>query len=439
MVIAIAASQSDARAWGGRPPVVPAKAYSSRPFVQQVRAVSNCEDSGPGSLRDTIKNVAQSGDTVDLTNLGCSSITLNTGEIQIDQDDLTIQNVEGKTTLSAAGNSRIFSHQGSGTLAIVGLFLRDGYFRTNGDAHPQGGGCIYSKSAVHTTNSIFTNCVASGYYAAGGAIYAHGLWLDRSVVTTNQIADCPGSCFGGGVASQGTLISTYSSLDQNSNASGVGGGAISTSALIIASTLDHNSAGQSGAINISGNVTLQDSTVSYNSAVGRSSAIEGDFTPSDSSFTIVASTIARNYLKTAASPNTCEAAAICIFNGAAGSVSIYSSIISKNRDINGLPSDVHLSNPVSGVTGAFNLIEATNVTLPGFASATDPRIGPLQFNGGSTKTHQLLIGSPAIGMGDASIQLPYDQRGEGYRRKTGPGASIDIGAVQFDEIFVWSD
>ncbi len=64
----------------------------------------------------------------------------------------------------------------------------------------------------------------------------------------------------------------------------------------------------------------------------------------------------------------------------------------------------------------------------GDRNATDPRLGPLQSNGGSTPTQALLPGSPAI---DAARclggQLAHDQRG--IPRPIGSGC--DIGAVEF--------
>ena len=42
----------------------------------------------------------------------------------------------------------------------------------------------------------------------------------------------------------------------------------------------------------------------------------------------------------------------------------------------------------------------------------DPRLGPLQDNGGPTFTHALLFGSPAIDAGDDLVCPATDQRGE---------------------------
>jgi hypothetical protein len=75
------------------------------------------------------------------------------------------------------------------------------------------------------------------------------------------------------------------------------------------------------------------------------------------------------------------------------------------------------------------------------AAPLDPLLGPLQNNGGPTKTHALLAGSPAIDHGDNSAvdpttqKLPTtDQRGAGHPRpKDGNGdglAVVDIGAFE---------
>ena len=61
---------------------------------------------------------------------------------------------------------------------------------------------------------------------------------------------------------------------------------------------------------------------------------------------------------------------------------------------------------------------------------TDPLLGPLQDNGGSTSTHELLPGSPSINAGDPNFVGPpdYDQRGLNYYRVR--GGRIDIGSFE---------
>ena len=53
-------------------------AVASQSAVAAVLPVANCNDTGSGSLRDTVAN-APSGDTVDLRSLACDRIFLASG------------------------------------------------------------------------------------------------------------------------------------------------------------------------------------------------------------------------------------------------------------------------------------------------------------------------------------------------------------------------
>jgi hypothetical protein len=68
----------------------------------------------------------------------------------------------------------------------------------------------------------------------------------------------------------------------------------------------------------------------------------------------------------------------------------------------------------------------------GDLSGVDPKLGPLQDNGGPTRTQALLPGSPAIDAGDALGCPPTDQRGTA-RPQDGDGsgpAVCDVGAYE---------
>ncbi len=67
---------------------------------------------------------------------------------------------------------------------------------------------------------------------------------------------------------------------------------------------------------------------------------------------------------------------------------------------------------------------------PGDQINTDPILGPLQDNGGSTFTHALLPASPAINADDPSFTPPpfFDQRGPGSDRVV--NGRIDIGSFE---------
>jgi hypothetical protein len=64
------------------------------------------------------------------------------------------------------------------------------------------------------------------------------------------------------------------------------------------------------------------------------------------------------------------------------------------------------------------------LTAPGDLTNTDPRLGPLQDNGGPTETMALLAGSPALNAGDPAQLGVADQRG--VVRSGG----VNIGAYQ---------
>jgi hypothetical protein len=58
----------------------------------------------------------------------------------------------------------------------------------------------------------------------------------------------------------------------------------------------------------------------------------------------------------------------------------------------------------------------------------DPRLDRLKNNGGTTVTHALLPGSPAINAGDNTGARQWDQRGPGFQRIV--NGTIDIGAFE---------
>jgi hypothetical protein len=74
------------------------------------------------------------------------------------------------------------------------------------------------------------------------------------------------------------------------------------------------------------------------------------------------------------------------------------------------------------------LTNGVNGNLVGVA---DAKLGPLQDNGGPTKTMALLAGSPALDAGDNGLvpsDMDYDQRGTGFARIV--NGTVDIGAYE---------
>jgi hypothetical protein len=406
--------------------------------------VKNCNDSGADSLRDIIENPlnAKSGDSVDLSQLPTlcgmqdSKITLGS-EIVALQDTLYLYGpLNGNVTISGAGLSRVFHHKGAGTLALNALIVADGYYHSPGGAY---GGCIGSDGSVSLNHVVVRHCTATSdnWIAAGGGIStAANISLIASRVSENEAT---GGYFsmGGGVYSVGGTTALYSSISANTAKDGVyvgeGGAAFTHTATLVASTIDNNESGIGGGVVTLGPTAILNSTISRNSA----QLVGGIYAWQSSTLLVANSTIAFNHQSAAGNTS----AGIYFFGAQSnGTLTLQSSIIARNTaGAADAPADVYLR-PGSGMLGGTdNLVLASNVLDPAVITVTtDPKLGELQFNGGPTKTHRLLPGSPALGKGNTDGMFPTitnDQRGPGYPRTSGASASVDMGAVQFDLIF----
>jgi len=112
---------------------------------------------------------------------------------------------------------------------------------------------------------------------------------------------------------------------------------------------------------------------------------------------------------------------------------LVSSIVAGNTvvDVGKLAADPNLPSPFT--TDATNsLVQITCADCPvvgaGNLLGVDPLLAPLAFNGGSTRTHALLGGSPAINAGSNPQSLTTDQRGVGFPRAV--NVAVDMGAYE---------
>ncbi len=94
--------------------------------------VLNSMDNGPGSLRDTV-GIAAPGDTIVFANiLDGATITLTTGQIDINQDLTIIGPGRTNLTISGDNSSRIFKSYAS-HFVISDLTLTKGYLLNPSD------------------------------------------------------------------------------------------------------------------------------------------------------------------------------------------------------------------------------------------------------------------------------------------------------------------
>jgi predicted outer membrane repeat protein len=221
---------------------------------------------------------------------------------------------------------------------------------------------------------------------------------------------------GGGIVNDGVLSLAGCTLSANS--SGTAGGAISSSGTltVMGCTFAGNSAPSAGAVISSQGCSFFNSTFSANSATNGPAGAVGAI---GTGATIVNCTIAGNSATTG--------------GGAGLLVETSTSLLLVNTIIAGnMGGDCSVAPSIAlTATNDHNLIGdgSFNPMLSG-----DPKLGPLQNNGGSTSTMALLPGSPAVDAGDDSVlgpplSLTTDQRGMGFPRKA--GAHVDIGAFEF--------
>src|SRR5512141_2764573 len=110
-------------------PAVP-KAPTSPSSVLPV--IDCADDDGAGTLRNVIA-AAGEGDTVDLSALTCSTITLTQGAIPVLLNTLTIVGPGANAlAIDGGGSDRVLLHPGYGTLALQALTVRNGAISVSG-------------------------------------------------------------------------------------------------------------------------------------------------------------------------------------------------------------------------------------------------------------------------------------------------------------------
>jgi hypothetical protein len=412
------------------------------------RTVTNCNNSGSGSLRAAAA-LALSGDTIDLSRLSCTRITL-ASEVLLPQSDIRLLGRD-RLALTLHGDhvTRVLHHTGSGTLSVERLSVSYGVVT----GERVSGGCIESTGNVTLRQSRAHHCLADANTGAvpvalGGAIHATGfVLLDRSSVFENQ-ARAIAEADGGGVDSGSRTTLLHSQVYNNS--ADLGGGVLAENGFrMVYSILQGNLASEEGGgAYAQGNVEVTKSTVSGNQsndsgggiafhqgsvinamAVIADSTISGNTADRVSALAFVStggsiynSTITANHETTT---DTCWGAVY------SSGLRMESTVASANTcDAANGPRDLgDLASQPAVVTGSHDLVGSSSLSMPADTLFSDtPGLGPLALNGGPTRTHAVLSGSLLIDRGNNVLNRIYDQRGEPFARVRGPAA--DIGAFE---------
>jgi hypothetical protein len=172
-----------------------------------------------------------------------------------------------------------------------------------------------------------------------------------------------------------------------------------------------------GIQHVAGQLTLVNTTVSGNVAEELAGGIGAPLSSGD--IILISSTITGN-----AAPN---AGGLGIFTDAV-TLTLRNSLIAGNTAP--VSADCNIDDETELVYFGTNLVGGAEcLPGPGDIVASDPVLGPLADNGGPTRTHALLPGSPAIEAAvQACAEFPVDQR---YVSRP-QGTACDIGSFEFD-------
>lgn len=450
----------------------------ARPGGSILWPVTNCDDAGPGSLRDAAA-YANHGDGIDLTGLTCSTISVTSGAITLHDVELEGPGA-AQLEISGTGNQnrRVFNHSGGGgTLDISGVTVSGGKYVSNAGL---GGGCLRSTGgSLRIHDSVFRNCMvvtpvgqagdarggAIAAYgsgdvrlygttiegsmartdhgiAAGGGLYAQGsVDMHASTIANNSTsASAAARPYGGGLVTKGSLWMEDSTLDGNTAAGDGGGAVVYGGGLLLRSTISDNHAdsGTSGIVMLGDDnamTGIYSSTVSGNVATATQRWISGALFLNSANTTITNCTITGNTESNLA--GTKFSAGIVVGYDAV-SVSMSGTIVAGNYFDDGSPpyADDDIDGP-DGFTilGDTNMVGWTHIPVPpDTLFESTPRLGPLQDNGGPTRTRLPLPDSPVVDHG-AAHGFDTDQRG----LPRIAGAAADIGSAEsnpaWDRIF----
>jgi len=457
----------------------PGVASVSRPLAPETQVVSNCNDSGSGSLRNAVA-AAANGDTVDMSSLACSVISTSS-EIAVHVDSLSIVGRgQGSLTIDGGNAHGVFMHYGTGTLAISDVTIAHGRYGL--------GGCVVSLGSVSLARATVTECTATGYagYSDGGGVFATGNFtMTSSTLSNNDAYDASFSgarVYGAGAFVHGNATITGSTLRVNNATSGgayVGGGGIIVGGTL---TMTNSTLSRNTVIDVIGIDAIAGGAISVGDLTATGCTIEGNHASigggisggaATSTVTLVNSTITGNDAAVAGAlvslaPLHLRNSTVA-FNYAGGGTGAAGVVVAVNSEIQssivadnyvgagctfrcrpyGAPSaidgadgaDLSSNGNVVVISGANNLIIDVDpaITLPGGTLRIEPMLASfLENNGGPTQTLALNPNSPAINAGNNAAGLTTDQRGSGFVRVS--GAAPDIGAFEVqggggDEIF----
>jgi chitodextrinase len=336
------------------------------------------------------------------TDAGGVGLPVISGNVTIQGNGATIT----RSTASGTPVFRLFDVASAGSLTLTSLTLSNG-LANNGS---QGGGGIFNHGTLTISGSTFTgNSAPSSTGTSGGGINNSGtLNVTTSTFTGNSAQE------GGGVFNQKTATISNDTFTSN-QATIYGGGALLNAAgtmKVTGDTFTGNTGPGGGAIDNDTTLTISDSTFEGNTAGTNGGGAVENFGPT----TMTQSTLSGN-----SSPYGAD-----ILNYTGYTISVSMSIVANGQGGPNCGGGALVTDAGYNIdTGSTCGFSSANHSM----SSTQPELGALASNGGSTQTMALPTGSPAVDVIPPSTPGctgTTDQRG--ITRPQGSGC--DIGAYE---------
>ena len=367
-------------------------------------------------------------------------------------------NLAGSATLNGCVLTHDSAIDGGGIIAVADLTLKGCEF-SNDSASGVGGGGLWIDGCCNamvkdttfsndTTDedgggvfivtpappATFVNCTFSNDFALNGG---GGLCTDGAV--TVNMTGCNISndtaAIGGGVCNVGSTVAlTQCTLSDDSAFPGTGGGgglSSSGTSTVTACTFSNDSAPFGGGMDNAGQATLTNCTFSsnrttLNPSFGGGGIYNSPYAGVPSTISLTNCTLANN----SAGPGFGGG----IWNAAGCTLHLTNTIVAQNTAASGpdvLGSINTADHNLIGEGGGSTILTDLGGNLIGGNGnpVIDPRLGPLQDNGGHTQTLALYADSPTIGHGDNAKAPATDQRG--HKRIDQVGEVTDIGAYEY--------
>lgn len=299
---------------------------------------------------------------------------------------------------------------------MYGGTIEDNSARAGGGIHNRFANSTITLTDVVVSGNLATDTVLKSDVNGGGLFNSAGrMYIYNSVISGNDAA-----WVGGGLYNAGTVTIDGSVFTGNTALADGGGLANVGTATITGALFHNNSSGDNSGLSNRGTVTIQNATFSGNvvqedGVLGNYGAATIQNTTFSDNIDISGQSGASTIVHASQQSLRLKNVVLKLFAGGFGGV---------NCSVSNLTGDVPIA------SDGFNLSDdiscAPYFTKAGDKNNTDPQLGPLADNGGSSRTHLPLPDSPLIDGGQCIAGISADQRGVARPQ----GAACDIGAVE---------